>query len=858
MATQTSFDQKTWKERVAERLTNWRAKMSQLGAHSVYAFLSTATLWPVVEAAQSGHTAALMALGGVLGGVGGNLIANGLQTWKDEADAVHDIEAGMLTDPTLRDELDALLDALDTFPAAAAGLSQQDQDWFAQTLRTELERIGNLPRFEAKLIGTGIIVQGDFHGNVQFVSSAPPAPPHGLREAYLHWLIEQVSSVPLTGVDPKSVREETRRDLDLAAVYTALMTQSSEEAELREFSPDQLRQRSSALAMLNAKSRLALLGDPGSGKSTFVNFVALCMAGELLGRTEANLKTLRAPVPNDDEYRLRDEEEKPQPWDHGPLIPLHVVLREFVARKLASLDPSNQVDGDNLWQFIIGELPETLQDFAEPLRTELLETGGLLLLDGLDEVPEADERRVQVKAAVEQFAAAFPKVHVLATSRIYAYQHQAWKLRDFAEATLAPFGQTQIQKFVERWYAFVGHVRRLTEADAQGRAVLLNNAITRNPRLFELATRPLLLTLMSSLHAWRGGTLPDQREELYDDAVDLLLDQWEQQKSRRKADGSYEVVEPSLVEWLQVDQKVIRQFLNRIAFEAHRDQQTLVGTADIEQGALVNGLMQLNLNPDARPTRLVEYLRDRAGVLEPRGVGIYAFPHRTFQEYLAACYLTEQDDFPENVADLLRAEPNRWREVTLLAGAKAVRGATSNAWNLADALCFADPPTDKLADETGYWGALLAGQVLIENRSLERVAERNQSKLERIRGWLTCTLTQEALPPIDRALSGDALARIGDPRFREDAWWLPNEDMLGFVEIPAGEFVMGSDKGRDSLAYDEEEPQHELSLPRFYIARYPVTVAQFRKFGRGQSLHAQVRTEFAWPAKPSCGCCELA
>src|SRR5215475_9581018 len=169
--------------------------------------------------------------------------------------------------------------------------------------------------------------------------------------------------------------------------------------------------------------------------------------------------------------------------------------------------------------------------------------------------------------------------------------------------------------------------------------------------------------------------------------------------------------------------------------------------------------MKLKLNPDAQPFRLIEYLGNRSGLLEPRGVGVYAFPHRTFQEYLAACHLTERDDFPYNIADLLGAEPNRWREVTLLAGAKAVRGAVSYAWMLTDVLCPEAPPDQKRADEAGYWGALLTAQVLTENRSLKStVAERNRPKVERIRQWLVCTLRHGALSPVDRAQAGDALA----------------------------------------------------------------------------------------------------
>lgn len=228
-----------------------------------------------------------------------------------------------------------------------------------------------------------------------------------------------------------------------------------------------------------------------------------------------------------------------------------------------------------------------------------------------------------------------------------------------------------------------------------------------------------------------------------------------------------------------------------------------------------------------RPALLIEYLRDRAGILEPRGVGVYAFPHRTFQEYLAACHLTDVG-FEDELPRLLRAEPNRWREVTLLAGAKATRGLASAAWTLADTPCFAAPPHQRLTEEAGYWGALLAAQVLVENRSLEHIAEHRHAKVEPIRTWLVRTLEHSALPPVGRAQAGDALSAMGDPRFHgQDVWYLPNDEKLGFIEIPAGSFTMGS-ASNDS--FRDEWPQHDVSLPRYFIAHYPVTVAQFRAF----------------------------
>jgi formylglycine-generating enzyme required for sulfatase activity len=92
------------------------------------------------------------------------------------------------------------------------------------------------------------------------------------------------------------------------------------------------------------------------------------------------------------------------------------------------------------------------------------------------------------------------------------------------------------------------------------------------------------------------------------------------------------------------------------------------------------------------------------------------------------------------------------------------------------------------------------------------------------------------LPARERVAASNALAQQGDPRFRADAWFLPDEPLLGFVEIPAGPFLMGSNKDRDRQASDDEVAQHIVTLPRYFIARYPVTVAQFRAFvGAGGS-----------------------
>jgi iron(II)-dependent oxidoreductase len=75
--------------------------------------------------------------------------------------------------------------------------------------------------------------------------------------------------------------------------------------------------------------------------------------------------------------------------------------------------------------------------------------------------------------------------------------------------------------------------------------------------------------------------------------------------------------------------------------------------------------------------------------------------------------------------------------------------------------------------------------------------------------------------PNVRGLAREMLARLETPQGQDVLQKHPPADM---VLIPAGDFVMGSDRGGD------ESPAREVYLDAYYIDRYPVTNAEYAKF----------------------------
>jgi formylglycine-generating enzyme required for sulfatase activity len=77
---------------------------------------------------------------------------------------------------------------------------------------------------------------------------------------------------------------------------------------------------------------------------------------------------------------------------------------------------------------------------------------------------------------------------------------------------------------------------------------------------------------------------------------------------------------------------------------------------------------------------------------------------------------------------------------------------------------------------------------------------------------------RDALTRLGRVLP--AVAKAADADIRVNA-----KDGTQLIRIPAGEFWMGSDDGPK-----EQRPRHRVHLDEFYIARHPVTNAQYAQF----------------------------
>lgn len=573
-----------------------------------------------------------------------------------------------------------------------------------------------------------------------------------------------------------------------------------------------------------AAPQLVLLGEPGSGKSTALRYLAYSLANAGLDQ-QADLS---ATLPG---------------WTAGRLLPIFAPLLPL-AKRFAT-DASRQGNAEDLWEYLVDHLQPKGANagLATAVHEELEDGRVILLLDGLDEVAGAESRRKVVRA-VRSFAERYPACRIVVACRVRAYEGErntSWQLPGWPTATLADWTLGQMHAFVRAWYHTVAELRARPTEWRDDRIAGLSRALRTREDLRRFGRQPLMMTVMALVHL-NDGRLPEERASLYGRCIDILLGQWEIAGKEVSEYGT-------LMEYIglpDADAQSLRPLLGKAAYEAHS------AAGKDEVGRLSRAVLRTMVddelkrrghpNPSHGADRFLEYTDLRSGLIQASDAGdAYAFPHQTFQEYLAGIELLGGIDPLGRV--LARRSDDRWRRPILLGVEQVALSSLDLPYRL----------LSRLVEEPGRSATqrafdLLLAQEIAEDLGWSWLEQRDplfSGLRRRLAVAMADTLSEITVPARDLVKIGATLAVIGDPRPGVSDLELDR----AMVRIPSGAVVLGIAAEqqeewfqaylRDYPDVDQDELKHYLrtlvndqpiQVAAFELARYPVTNAQYRLF----------------------------
>ncbi|GAB2965855.1 NACHT domain-containing protein [Saccharothrix stipae] len=370
--------------------------------------------------------------------------------------------------------------------------------------------------------------------------------------------------------------------------------------------------------LLASGDRIFIRGEAGLGKTTLLQWIAVRSA-------------------------LRDFAEPLTRWNDT--IPFFVPLRRYADREL----PPAECFLNEAGRHIADEMPSGW------VQRQLRNGHGLILVDGVDEL--APHRRQEAREWLRSLVLAFPAARFVVTSRPSAVDPDWLAADEFAVASLQPMTSTDVRVFVERWHDAMRSQLSddLARDELAGYQARLLDEFGSRHHLRKLAGYPLLCALLCALHRDRRGHLPDSRMELYDTALQMLLE-------RRDAERR---IEP--LPGLSRTRKIL--LLGDLAYWFIRNDLT---DAPVDR-AIGQVERRLASMPEVRASAedVYRHLLERSGLLREPVEGRVDFVHRTFQEYLAAGAAIDVDDIGTLVA---HAHLDQWHEVVVMAAGHASRG----------------------------------------------------------------------------------------------------------------------------------------------------------------------------------------
>jgi len=606
---------------------------------------------------------------------------------------------------------------------------------------------------------------------------ATKAAHHHDPETYLKALEDETRQIRIKGLKTKRAEPYF---FGIDEIYIPLTTIAGHEMPRRgAVRKIEQQQRRIVLEHALAPRKVVIVGDPGSGKSTFLRRVAFELCRSLRG-------TLPAGAP-------------PFLASGDKRFPILIRGAELAALLAADKSPKPPDAPDWIPYFLAKQSEEYKWGAGQDFFQHKLHDGGcLVILDGLDEAPER-RMRERIARLFERATQAFPKCDFLVSTRPQTNEGDS-VLADFHPVRIGDLEPAEIETFFNHF----ARALALNDVESKNFKEGLELALGSRPEIREMAGNPVMLTAFAVLQH-NDQRLPEYRVELYGSILGWLAAAREHKEGRPPAEKCLEYMRKLALGMQDAPDGRLVQMNKRSAAEL------LAG----EFGGSV----------DANEALLDRETND-SGIIASIGSDL-KFWHLSFQEYLAAreiASLTEKQQIERVVGSGKLYQPE-WRETMRLLGGVLRQQGEAKIEGLFQAILaqFGVRPT--LADQVRCVALLSAMMRDLSRMQYKPKTPEYDRTVKAVMGIFEAGKAEKI--EIDKRIeAADLLGQVGDPRLEED----------NRVIIPAGSFYMAAqrenenERNYDPEAWDDESPVREVTLRQFRIGRYPVTVQEFGAF----------------------------
>ncbi len=348
---------------------------------------------------------------------------------------------------------------------------------------------------------------------------------------------------------------------------------------------------------------IILLGHPGAGKTTSMKYLCRSLfLDEGLSLDEYSfpllirLKDLNGTRPKGDTALILDEIIK--------ILGLSLSFQEKLKKP---------------------ESADAIKDIKEKIVASALENlSVLLILDGLDELSKI-KLREQVIEEVKRLSLQLSKAKLIITSRTGDF---VYHIENSTQYEICSLTEEQISQFAIKW---------LPTEEAANEFL---KAVYKSP-FADTAIRPLTLAHLCAIYE-RLGKIPDKPKTVYRKIVNLLLEEWDEQRlvKRLSSYGNFET-----------DRKF--EFICNLAYEL----TVSLRRSSFQHSNLLKAFKRFHSNfdlPLEEAANVIAEIESHTGLVIQSGYEDFEFAHKSLQEFLSAEHIVRLPSIPSERAIILR------------------------------------------------------------------------------------------------------------------------------------------------------------------------------------------------------------